>query len=667
MTIQNTTIRKAGPSQGNGVTTVFPFTFKVFTATDILVTYLDTSGVESALVLTTNYTVSLNADQNTSPGGSVTLLVALATATYITLTSRLANTQTLALTNSGGFYPESINNALDRTVIEIQQLAEQASRSITIPKSSTASPLLPIPTPLNVLAWNVNGTAIKNVSLESLSDLSSYKAAGTGAVTRTVASKLNDTVSVKDFGAVGDGFTDNTAAIQAAYNSGVKSLYIPAGQYNFSGTITIPSSVQTYGAGIGESIFAGTVATQNMFNITATNAVDFLDLTISSTITKTAGVAITYNTAASTQNNYSSINRVQFMFQYTAIDFVRAAYWTVQNCYFQMSPTNAVIVRIRNITTFDSGDASLIDNWFFGGNNAINVLYESGGGLRVIGNKFLSGLNGIAAIFPSGVVTGILTVIGNSFDGQSANSINLTTMDNTASFTNITISANIFDGNPSVAFIYCAPVPGGSSIGRCSITGNVLIQNTGTVPLIIITGGGSYLVSGNTLNGPSAHVGISISSSVIDSVIGFNAMEGVTISNSSTTTLVLDSQTGASPALITNGKISASSTGSFFPIETLISPTLLNGWVNYGAALKTVGYQKDCFGIVHIFGSLKSGTIGSILFTLPSGYRPSADMKFAGTENNSPATIYITSSGNVQQITGSNTELSIGGISFTTQ
>ncbi len=132
MTIQNTTIRKAGPSQGNGVTTVFPFTFKVFTTADILVTYLDTLAVESVLVLTTNYTVSLNADQNTSPGGSVTLLVAPATATYITLTSQVTNTQNLSLTNSGGFYPSSINDALDRTVIQIQQLAEIVSRSAVV-------------------------------------------------------------------------------------------------------------------------------------------------------------------------------------------------------------------------------------------------------------------------------------------------------------------------------------------------------------------------------------------------------------------------------------------------------------------------------------------------------------------------------------------------------
>lgn len=57
---------------------------------------------------------------------------------------------------------------------------------------------------------------------------------GTGAVARTVDAKLKETVSVKDFGAVGDGVTDDTVAIQAAINH-VKTvggnLIVPSGVY----------------------------------------------------------------------------------------------------------------------------------------------------------------------------------------------------------------------------------------------------------------------------------------------------------------------------------------------------------------------------------------------------------------------------------------------------
>ena len=61
-----------------------------------------------------------------------------------------------------------------------------------------------------------------------------FQQAGTGAVNRTVESKLNETVSVLDFGAVGDGVTDDTAAIQAAINAASNSggkVYFPQGQY----------------------------------------------------------------------------------------------------------------------------------------------------------------------------------------------------------------------------------------------------------------------------------------------------------------------------------------------------------------------------------------------------------------------------------------------------
>ncbi len=132
--------RKAGPYICNGVTTAFPFDFKVFSSADVRVVLADASGAESDLVLGTHYAVALNADQDANPGGTVTTTAAYATGYTLTLTSGLQNLQPVTLTNNGGFYPTVINNALDRLTILVQQLAEQVSRAVKVSISSATAP-----------------------------------------------------------------------------------------------------------------------------------------------------------------------------------------------------------------------------------------------------------------------------------------------------------------------------------------------------------------------------------------------------------------------------------------------------------------------------------------------------------------------------------------------
>ncbi len=69
--------------------------------------------------------------------------------------------------------------------------------------------------------------------------ISRYLPAGTGAVATTVQSKLRESVSVKDFGAVGDGVTNDQAALQAAITYATANnvaLYVPTGTYYFPNT-----------------------------------------------------------------------------------------------------------------------------------------------------------------------------------------------------------------------------------------------------------------------------------------------------------------------------------------------------------------------------------------------------------------------------------------------
>jgi len=84
--------------------------------------------------LTTDYTVSLNADQDSSPGGSITLVAgALASGYTLVITSDVGNLQPTSLTNQGGFYPEVINDSFDRATIQIQQVAVKSGREVSAP------------------------------------------------------------------------------------------------------------------------------------------------------------------------------------------------------------------------------------------------------------------------------------------------------------------------------------------------------------------------------------------------------------------------------------------------------------------------------------------------------------------------------------------------------
>jgi hypothetical protein len=98
----------------------------------------------------------------------------------------------------------------------------------------------------------INGTS----GISSIS--TTYTGGGSGAVARTVASKLGEFVSVMDFGAVGDGVTDDTAAIQAAIASGNGTItglniHFPAGIYKITSTIDIGDKQNMYLYGDGSN------------------------------------------------------------------------------------------------------------------------------------------------------------------------------------------------------------------------------------------------------------------------------------------------------------------------------------------------------------------------------------------------------------------------------
>ena len=147
-------------------------------------------------------------------------------------------------------------------------------------------------------------------------------------IVRTVQAKLDDFADVRDFGAVGDGTTDDTAAINRALyqlycvenNTAVRrALYFPAGTYIVSSSIVIPSYAKLIGEGadcsIIQSITADTYvaqygdsAQQTGVNIGNNNATPPRNIEISSLTFKTTLDSDVFLVIDATQCYFDSVN-----------------------------------------------------------------------------------------------------------------------------------------------------------------------------------------------------------------------------------------------------------------------------------------------------------------------------------------------------------------------
>lgn len=74
-----------------------------------------------------------------------------------------------------------------------------------------------------------------------------------GAMSRPLARKISEFVSIKDFGATGDGETDDSAAINAALASDANTLFFPSGTYRITTSILVPPSKRLIGAGMHQT------------------------------------------------------------------------------------------------------------------------------------------------------------------------------------------------------------------------------------------------------------------------------------------------------------------------------------------------------------------------------------------------------------------------------
>lgn len=201
-----------------------------------------------------------------------------------------------------------LNQSLDRLADEFDKVVyRDGSQDITGTVNANSNRIINLPPPMHVsepvrvqdlMDLLPDPNAAQDVLLRfHLSQpnggtLVGFKAAGTGSVNRSVEDKLREKVSVKDFGAVGDGISNDTAAIQAALNTG-KNVYAPAGTYLVNAPLNITiDGTGFYGDGYSTKILTSD-PTGDIFVIgNGTNEISglkFHDFRVWSTVTKTAG------------------------------------------------------------------------------------------------------------------------------------------------------------------------------------------------------------------------------------------------------------------------------------------------------------------------------------------------------------------------------------------
>lgn len=120
---------------GNGVTTSFPYTFRIFTTDNLLVTVTDLNLTETVLTLDTDYSVTGAGGYS---GGNVVLTSPLASGWKISIARDLEPTQETDLRNQGKFFAEVHEDAFDKLTMLIQQAFSRLNilnrRAIKVPE-----------------------------------------------------------------------------------------------------------------------------------------------------------------------------------------------------------------------------------------------------------------------------------------------------------------------------------------------------------------------------------------------------------------------------------------------------------------------------------------------------------------------------------------------------
>jgi hypothetical protein len=236
-------------------------------------------------------------------------------------------------------------------------------------------------TEVQIATWD-NITGINGTGITSNAINVEYDPAGLGAVPTNVQDKLRESVSVKDFGAVGDGVTDDTAAIQSALTASATSggeLLLNNGTYAVT-ALSVPSNVSFKGESLNAVLKNISTGVTNFVVIDGAENVTIKNITFDTNsrlgIDTSGAVAIALTSTSSAVNNTTItgckfINGVIRPFIDVRNSIASTGLYITNNQFYgqtslipQVAPSPQNTGGVRMLSTASVSDIKIDNNYF---------------------------------------------------------------------------------------------------------------------------------------------------------------------------------------------------------------------------------------------------------------------------------------------------------------